>query len=54
MNVAAEKVERLHSIHPFAQRRAACVFSGGKFVEARVLGRKVDDEIERLQVIECR
>ena len=54
MDVAAEKIERLDAIHPFAQRGAACVFSGGKFVEARALGRKVDDEIERLQMVECR
>jgi len=52
VDVAAEKVERLHAIHPFAQRGTACMFSGGKFVEARALRRKVDDEIERLQIVE--
>ena len=54
VDVAAEKVERLYSIRPFAQRGTAGVFSGGKFVEASALGRKMDNEIKRLQVIECR
>ena len=52
VDVAAEKVERLHAIHPFAQRGTACMFSGGKFVKTRALGRKVYDEIERLQIVE--
>jgi len=54
VDVAAEKVERLHSIHPFTQRGATCVFSGGKLVKASALGRKVYDEIERLQIVEWR
>ena len=39
-------------IDPRAKRGAACMFSGGEFIEAGALRRKMHDEIERLHVVE--
>ena len=52
VNVATEKIDRLHAIDPIAQRGTAGVFSGGKFVEARAERREMNYEIERLQIVE--
>jgi len=54
VDVAAEKIYRLDAIDPLAQGWAAGVFSSCEFVEARAERRKMNDEVERFQVVKRR
>ena len=53
VNVAAEKIDRFFAFDPGAKRGAADVLAGGILVQFCIVWRKVDDEMEFRNSIEC-
>jgi hypothetical protein len=53
VNVSAEKIGGLGASHPFTEDRAAAVFSGHEFIEFRIEGREMHDEMKRFNSIKC-
>ena len=54
VDVPTEKIDRLDAIDPLFESWAAGVFSSSELVETRALRREMNDEIERLEMIESR